>query len=723
MKRKVGFIIAAGMILFQSFNAYPLAALASENEEKPKEETPQKVGNLKATFPGGSLYKTLFPDEALAKAVLKEVYGNDDSDPNLVVLQRDLDKVTSLTAVSKGITNLAGIEYLTNLTSLDLRSNQITNFTLKGEKVLPELTSINLTGNDLTKLDIQDQPKLTKVATDTQGSAELTEVVLKNLPALKQAGSFVDGGLDIINFSKTPTLTKVTLDNLPSMTDLIELNECGITDISVKNMPEAKNVNVYGNKVTTLAGLENLPSVTTIYASKNEIAELESLKSFPKMTVLSVNNNHIGVLPESLKTNSPELNVVNATGQTVTLSEKVGATTLIFDNEIKNFGQASTPKNISNEGVYTNSQLKWNTAKLEGVTTVDFEFGDYIANAAIQGSFSGKVTVPVKIVDLPVITANAEMSYDKNASVTEAQFLASVSASATEGATITSNFNSVVDFTKAGEYEVTLNAKNAAGFEAEPVKVTVRVAKSPAPVITANTEISYMQFAEITAADFLTSVQATTNDNSVVTTNLDTVVKWNEVGDYVVTLNSVNGDGVAATPVTVTVHITKAPEPITAIVTFDIDDVQTTEAIVVEGLITEPAAPTKEGYTFEGWFDAKTGGNKWNFATSKMPAGGVTLYAQFSEEVAEDPNDDDSNDDGTDVDDDTDVNVVPVVTENDGDPTDPTASNDCNGTEDDSNKTTGKQPATGDSQNMLFLLAGLLLVGVSFRIFKKSYSK
>lgn len=715
MKRKVGFIIAAGMILFQSFNAYPLAALASENEEKPKEATPQKVGNLKATLPQGSTYQSLFPDEALALAVVKAATGSENT--SLVVTQADLNKVTTLTAVSKGITNLAGIEYLTQLTSLDLRLNQITNFTLKGTNVLPELTSINLTGNDLTKIDIQDQPKLTKVATDTQGSAELTEVVLKNLPALKQAGSFADGGLDIINFAKTPTLTKVTLDNLPAMTDLIELNECGITDISVKNMAEAKSVNLFGNKVTTLAGLENLASLTNIYASKNELTELESLKSFPNMTGISVNNNHIGVLPENLKTKSPLLNVINATNQTVTLSEKVGTTTLVFDNEIKNFGQAPTPKNLSNEGVYYNSQLKWDTAKLEGVTTVDFEFSEYIADATIQGSFSGKVTVPVKIVDLPVITANAEMNYDKNATVTEAQFLASVSASATEGATITSNFSTVVDFTSAGAYEVTLNAKNTAGFEAEPVKVTVRVAKSPAPVITANAEISYMQFAEVTAANFLTSVQATANDNSVITTNLDTVVDWNVVGDYVVTLNSTNGDGVAATPVTVTVHITKAPEPITAIVTFDIDDVQTTEAIVVEGLITEPAAPTKEGYTFEGWFDAKTGGNKWNFATSKMPAAGVTLYAQFSEDAAEDPNDDDGNDDGTDV------NVVPVVTENNGDPTDPTASNDCNGTDDDSNKTTGKQPATGDSQNMLFLLAGLLLVGVSFRIFKKAYSK
>ncbi|MBF2556742.1 LapB repeat-containing protein [Listeria marthii] len=715
MKRKVGFIIAAGMILFQSFNAYPLAALASENEEKPKEATPQKVGNLKATLPQGSTYQSLFPDEALALAVVKAATGSENT--SLVVTQADLNKVTTLTAVSKGITNLAGIEYLTQLTSLDLRLNQITNFTLKGTNVLPELTSINLTGNDLTKIDIQDQPKLTKVATDTQGSAELTEVVLKNLPALKQAGTFADGGLDIINFATTPTLTKVTLENLPAMTDIIELNGCGITELSVKNLAEAKSVNLFGNKVTTLAGLENLPNLTNIYASKNELTELESLKSFPNMTGISVNNNHISVLPENLTTKAPLLNVINATNQTVTLSEKAGAGKIAFDNEIKNFGQSATPKNISNQGVYTNNQFKWNAENLEGVTTVDFEFDDYVTNPAIQGTFSGKVTVPVKIVDLPVITANAEMSYDKNASVTEAQFLASVSATATEGATITSDFRTAVDFTKAGSYEVTLNAKNTAGYEAEPVKVTVRVAKSPAPVITANAEISYMQFANITAANFLSSIQATTNDSSVITTNLDTVVDWNVVGDYVVTLNSTNGDGVAATPVTVTVRVTQAPAPQTANVTFDIDDVQTTEAIVVEGLITEPAAPTKEGYTFEGWFDAKTGGNKWNFATSKMPAAGVTLYAQFSEDAAEDPNDDDGNDDGTDV------NVVPVVTENNGDPTDPTASNDCNGTDDDSNKTTGKQPATGDSQNMLFLLAGLLLVGVSFRIFKKAYSK
>ncbi|WP_222710234.1 InlB B-repeat-containing protein [Listeria seeligeri] len=65
-------------------------------------------------------------------------------------------------------------------------------------------------------------------------------------------------------------------------------------------------------------------------------------------------------------------------------------------------------------------------------------------------------------------------------------------------------------------------------------------------------------------------------------------------------------------------------------VVFDIDGVQSSEEVVVDALLEEPAAPTKEGYTFTGWYDAKTGGNKWDFTTDKMPANDITLYAQFS---------------------------------------------------------------------------------------------
>lgn len=694
VKRKLSLIIVAGMILFQSFSAYPLATFAAETNP------------LKATLQAGSTYASAFPDANLAKVVAQAATGSDDI--TQVATQADLDKVVTLTANSKEIANLTGIDLLRNVTSINLSDNKITTVSLKGDITLPNLTSINLRGNDLTTIDIQDQPKLVKVFCDTQDSAEISEVILKNLPALKVAGGVADGSTDTIDFSKTRSLTKGTIENLPEMAGSISFTECSITEIIVKNLPQAQNISVYDNKLTTLSGLENLPLITRIYASKNEITELESLKSFPTMGVLAVNNNHISALPEAIKTNNPTLTVINATNQTVTLSEKAAANKLVLNNEIKNFGVVATAKAISNKGTYKDNQITWMAENLEDINTVEYAFDESVSESSIQGTFSGKVTVPFKKVDLPVITARDEIYYDKNANISEQVFLSNVAASVTEGATITSDYDAVVDFTKGGTYEVTLNAKNSAGFEAEPVKVKVHINKALAPVITANAEISYMVFAEVTEADFLKNIQASTNDGSVITSDFGTVVKLNEAGDYTVTLKSVNSDDVDAKPVQVTVRITPKPTPILANVVFNIDDVQTTEAIVVEGFITEPAAPTKEGYTFDGWFDAKTGGNKWNFATNKMPAAGLTLYAQFSKTVNDDP----QTGGGT------------TVTENNkGGLSDPPANTNNKAKDQNKKSQTGKHPATGDSQNMLYLLAGLLLVGVSLRIFKKSYSK
>lgn len=692
VKRKLSLIIVAGMILFQSFSAYPLATFAAETNP------------LKATLQAGSTYASAFPDANLAKVVAQAATGSDDI--TQVATQADLDKVVTLTANGKEIADLTGIDLLRNVTNLNLSDNKITTISLKGDIILPNLSMINLKGNDLTKIDIQDQPKLVKVFCDTQDSAELTEVILKNLPALKIAGG-ADGS-DTIDFSKTPTLVKVTLENLPEMAGGITVIECSITDITIKNLPLALNVNIYDNKITTLSGLENLPLITRIYASKNELTSLANLNSFPSITVFSVNDNHISELPEDIATKIPGLTVINATNQTITLPEKTVVKNFVLDNPIKNLGRVPAANTISNGGTYANNQINWAFENIKDVTALDYQFSEGINNSVIVGTFSGKVTVPIKIGILPVITAREEIYYDKNANISEKVFLSNIAASATEGATITSDYDTVVDFTKGGTYEVTLNAKNSAGHEAEPVKVKVHINKALAPVITANTEISYMIFAEVTEADFLKSIQASTNDGSVITSDFGTVVKLNEAGDYTVTLKSVNSDDVDAKPVQVTVRITPKPTPILANVVFNIDDVQTTEAIVVGGFITEPAAPKKDGYTFEGWYDAKTGGNKWNFATNKMPAAGITLYAQFSKTVNDDP----QTGGGT------------TVTENNnGGLSDPSANTNNKAKDQNKKSQTGKHPATGDSQNMLYLLAGLLLVGVSLRIFKKSYSK
>ncbi|MBC2360081.1 LPXTG cell wall anchor domain-containing protein [Listeria welshimeri] len=67
--------------------------------------------------------------------------------------------------------------------------------------------------------------------------------------------------------------------------------------------------------------------------------------------------------------------------------------------------------------------------------------------------------------------------------------------------------------------------------------------------------------------------------------------------------------------------------------TFDVDGVQINDTKEISTLIEEPPTPTKEGYTFIGWFDEE--GNEWDFSTDKMPEKDLTLYARFDKDTSE----------------------------------------------------------------------------------------
>lgn len=67
---------------------------------------------------------------------------------------------------------------------------------------------------------------------------------------------------------------------------------------------------------------------------------------------------------------------------------------------------------------------------------------------------------------------------------------------------------------------------------------------------------------------------------------------------------------------------------------FDVNggDINTTPEtqLILEGEKgTEPAIPTRSGYTFLGWSQTANSSNYWNFETNIMPAENITLYAQW----------------------------------------------------------------------------------------------
>ncbi|WP_441006925.1 LapB repeat-containing protein, partial [Listeria monocytogenes] len=173
-----------------------------------------------------------------------------------------------------------------------------------------------------------------------------------------------------------------------------------------------------------------------------------------------------------------------------------------------------------------------------------------------------EVTVHIAKSPAPVITADKEITYAKNAEVSITEYLAAIHAKTNDGSPIERDFATAVKWGTAGDYTVTLRSTNEDGVEAIPVEVTVHIAKSPAPVITADKEITYAKNAEVSITEFLAAIHAKTSDGSPIESDFATAVNWGTAGDYTVTLRSTNEDGVEAIPVEVTVHIAKSPAPV-----------------------------------------------------------------------------------------------------------------------------------------------------------------
>ncbi|MDT0015668.1 LapB repeat-containing protein [Listeria swaminathanii] len=174
-----------------------------------------------------------------------------------------------------------------------------------------------------------------------------------------------------------------------------------------------------------------------------------------------------------------------------------------------------------------------------------------------------EVSVTVRKLPAPEITADGEITYPKFDEVSEAEFLSDIHAAISEkDVAITSNFSTVVKLNKAGDYTVMLNATNEDGVKATPVEVIVHVQQGERPVITADATISYDKFANITEAEFLEDIHATSSDgqsSTVITSNFETATNFKTAMTYTVTLNAVNEDGIGAEPVAVTVTINKEP--------------------------------------------------------------------------------------------------------------------------------------------------------------------
>lgn len=67
------------------------------------------------------------------------------------------------------------------------------------------------------------------------------------------------------------------------------------------------------------------------------------------------------------------------------------------------------------------------------------------------------------------------------------------------------------------------------------------------------------------------------------------------------------------------------------IVSFDVNGGSAIESVVTtDGVVVKPNDPTKEGYTFGGWYEDEEFTNPFDFTTEKVNAN-TTLYAKWNE--------------------------------------------------------------------------------------------
>jgi internalin A len=284
----------------------------------------------------------------------------------------DMVFLKELSAPGRGISDLTGLQYATNLTDLnlgeffyysvwppELRTNQIRDLTpLSG---LIRLKSLDLSNNQIT--DISALSGLTALETLTIYSNQITDISalsgLSNLTSLDMEynkiadvtplsgltglKSLVLSSNPIANTSVLSTLTgleslslsRTGLTTIPALTDLpnlsfLELIGNQITDMSgLSGMKALDTVTLFGNRITSIPALSDVPNLKALGLGVNQITDISGLSGLMNLRIVDLTNNQITAI--SALTDLPNLFYIDLQNNQITdISGLSGLPNLIF---------------------------------------------------------------------------------------------------------------------------------------------------------------------------------------------------------------------------------------------------------------------------------------------------------------------------------------------------------------------------------------------------------
>ncbi|HAC1707605.1 TPA_asm: LPXTG cell wall anchor domain-containing protein [Listeria monocytogenes] len=621
----------------------------------------------------------IFPDADLAegiRAVLQKASVTD------VVTQEELESITKLVVAGEKVASIQGIEYLTNLEYLNLNGNQITDISPLSNLV--KLTNLYIGTNKIT--DISALQNLTNLRelylnedniSDISPLANLTKMYSLNLGANHNLSDLSPlsnmTGLNYLTVTESKVKDVTPIANLTDLYSL-SLNYNQIEDISplasltslhyftayvnqitditpVANMTRLNSLKIGNNKITDLSPLANLSQLTWLEIGTNQISDINAVKDLTKLKMLNVGSNQISdisVLNNLSKLNSLFLNnnqlgnedmeviggLTNLTtlflsqnhitdirplaslskmdsadfaNQVIKKPARNFSKTLSVPNNITSIdGTLVTPKTISNNGTYDAPNVNWSSPSY--LPEVRYTFKQDVVVGSTTSSYTGIIIQPLnEPVDYNV-TFNIDGNTSEVKTVTEEDLIPEPANPTKQGYTFDGWYDAETGGTK---WDFTTGQM--------PANDLMLYAHFSVNSYQVNFDIDGAVMNEAVVYDTLL------NEPTAPTKQGYTFDGWYdaETGGNKWDFKTMK---MPANDVTLYAHFTVSSYQ----VNFDIDGAVTNEAIVYDTLLNEPATPTKQGYTFDGWYDAETGGNKWDFKTMKMPANDVTLYAHFT---------------------------------------------------------------------------------------------
>lgn len=226
---------------------------------------------------------------------------NFDTDGDGEISEDEAKAVTAIDASLLGLTSLVGIEYFSNLETIDVSLNKLTSLDLSHS---PKLTEIHVNGNNLQKLDLGGLAALktldcsaNKLNTlDVSESAELNSLIcsnnnlgtlnLKNNKALTdlQCSSNNLTALDLRNntalevlYCRKNSLISLNVTGLPALKEL-DCSNTGITALNLYKNTLLENLYCSSNNLTSL-GLTANTALLTLDCSKNALTALDLSKN------------------------------------------------------------------------------------------------------------------------------------------------------------------------------------------------------------------------------------------------------------------------------------------------------------------------------------------------------------------------------------------------------------------------------------------------------------